>query len=99
MIGVFMGDDESIHLANINAVMRQSSLRLDTADTRVEQQFLLFRLDIDAVAVATGLQRDRLHFLFKPNFIAILARFPFVSSSYLLAKLLVTSKYGKFPPL
>ena len=61
VIGVLVGNDKSLHAANIAAVGREALFCLNSADPGVEEQSCFLRLDIDAVAVAARLKRDYCH--------------------------------------
>ena len=56
-----VGDQDGIDARHVPAMQGQPLLDLDAADPGVEQQLDAARLDVDAVAVAAGLEGDDLH--------------------------------------
>ena len=61
MIGMIVRDQQRIETLGILSMHGESLLNLDPADPRVEKEPDTIRLDIDAISVAAGLERDDFH--------------------------------------
>ena len=61
MVDMVVGDQHGIDALRIPAMNGKSFLDLDAADPGVEQELNAIGLDVDAVAVAAGLEGNDLH--------------------------------------
>ena len=61
MIRMLVRDEEGVDVAYVSSMAGEAFLGPFSADAGVEEEFPILRLDVDAVALAAGLERDDQH--------------------------------------